>query len=612
MVDPKNVEATSAKNTPVGWILLSKDFLDDFREELPREEAVAYFDGLSPSWKEALSSRIPQRAIVRDVQSSLEEAHRVKRRQVTLLMGAGGEGKSTALRQATANLTATYQNVLWHDDVNTPLGETFIKNLVASKESWLIASDEAEQICKEVFDAVRLLRERNKNNVQFLLCCRDTDWKGEHADEWGWREYVTKYEEKFIRGLTLEDANLVVEAWRHYGEEGLGKLAGLDPFQAASQLVEYARSEAQSYAAEGAFLGAMLRVRIGEAIKDHVKKLLGRLNKRKLPESNLTLMDAFAYIVALHAENILLLSRNVLGRSLGCPPEFLQSRVLGPLGEEAAASSHGVYVLGRHRAIAQTAKEIMSSVFGREFAEIYSKLLRSAREAYLEGALDVDVYYWNQLPQTLFDRGEKDLGIRLARVLIDVEPGNPIHVVRFSKLCREARKYDEAARAFEESSGRVKQDRAYYHELANLESSRRNFGLSVWMDAVSLSDGISEEKPDTTRTMRSLCGLSTSFRRLFNRAEARPFIEACAGAAHLGLQSSPDERTREALRHNKEESKKSNVAIEGSREALEKVIAGIVLAWEQRGESEEPLVPVKPASELTFQSLNKRFGIKGE
>lgn len=597
------------QNLPQGWVLINDDFLEPFREELTLDEAVAYFDGLSPTWKEALSIRVPKRAIVQETQRSLDEAQWVKRMQVTLITGPGGEGKSTIIRQVIGNMAGSYQNILWHEDVNTPFGVSLVQDLIASKETWLIASDEAERIGGEVFNAIRLLREKKKNNVHFLLCCRDTDWKGEHADELDWDTYV-HYVEKPIRGLTLEDANLVVKAWQYYGDNGLGKLAGLDPFEATSRLFEQARSEAQSYIAEGSFLGAMLRVRIGAGLRSHVKNLLVRLNSRRLAQSELTLMKTFAYIVALHAKNILLLSREVLAEALNCPADLLQERALGPLGEEAAISAHGVYVLTRHRAIAETAKDIMATVFGIDFNGIYSQLLRSARKAFINGTLDVDVYYWNQLPNTFFSRGEKELGIKLAKALVEVEPANPVHVVRLSKLYREANRPEDAFIIFRETAGSVKPDGAYYHELSNLESARKRYDLSVWLDALSLSDGVSEENPDRKREMRSLCGLSTSFRKLFVKTSLHPFIEACAGAAHLGLKSNPDESTQEILRRNKAEAKAAGAELTHSKEALESVVSGVRFMWEQRGNDTEPVVPLRPANQLTFLKLARRFGIQ--
>jgi hypothetical protein len=62
MTNPKDNRSTIMMNLPQGWVLISDDFLHEFEaEDLPHDEAIAFFDGLSPTWKEALSDRIPRR-----------------------------------------------------------------------------------------------------------------------------------------------------------------------------------------------------------------------------------------------------------------------------------------------------------------------------------------------------------------------------------------------------------------------------------------------------------------------------------------------------------------------------------------------------------------------
>jgi DNA polymerase III delta prime subunit len=596
---------------PNGWVLINEEFLKPYQDELSADEALSYFDGLSPTWQEALSNNVPQRSVVRELCGSLDEARRVKRRQVTLLLGAGGEGKSTVLRQVIINLfrSSSYQNILWHEDVNTPLEKSFINDLISNRESWLITSDEADRIGRDVYDAVCLLREKSKNNVQFLLCCRDTDWKGEHADELNWREKVF-FDPRTMRGLTIEDANLVIDAWKQYGDKGLGKLAGLDTFEAASRLVEHAKSEARSNIAEGSFLGAMLRVRLGEAIQDHVKNLLTRLDSRKIPDGSLTLMDAFASIVALHAENIQLLTKSVLAQSLSCPLDQAQRRILGPLGEEAAISEYASYVLTRHRAIAEVAKNILTQTFNIDFDEVYIKLLRGAMAAYFSDELEVDPTYWNQLPSTVFDRGKPNLGIRLAKTLVAVEPNNPFHVVGLSKLYRRNRQSQRAAEAFREAFSKVIPDRAFYHEWSTSEGYDNKHYLSAWLDGVSLADGLSNERVDERRIPISLSGLATSFGKLFDKGHNRRFIEACAAASQLGLRSNPDEKTKGKLLFNKTNSNDAGIGDMELNEAFDKVVTGIKLAWELRYEDDEREISIKPADQLTFHALAKQLGLR--
>lgn len=605
-------KASSAIDLPKGWVLITENFLAPFREEeLTLDEAVAYFDGLSPTWKEALSGRVPQRTLVRELESSLDEARRVKRRQVTLLVGAGGEGKSTTIRQIVSNLSksGSFQNLLWHEDVNSPLEKSFINDLISTRESWLIISDEADRICKDVFDAVCLLHEKAKNNVQFLLCCRDTDWRGERADVLSWNEHAYLVT-RLIRGLTLEDANLVVEAWGYYGDRGLGKLSGIDLFEAASRLVELARSEALNNSSEGSFLGAMLRVRVGEAIQDHVKSLLVRLDSREAHAGGFTLMDAFAYIIALHAENILLLTESVLARTIGCPPEQLQRRVLGPLGEEAAISTHSAYVLTRHRAIAEVAKDILTKVFNIDFDGIYKKLIRAALETFYEGELEIDPKPWNQMPRVFFDRGNQKLGIKLARVLVEVEPEDPFPVCNLAKLHRRARQPELAVKAFRDSIAKVNPDIAYYHEWSTSESYNDNPFNSAWLDGIALCDESADKKSYRFEIPLCLSGLASSFIKLFDRTADRRFIEACGAATQLGLQSNPDDRAASNLHSDEAKSRKAGVGAVNNEVAFQRVVTGIRLAWELRPEEDDLPATVKAATHLTFKILAARLKVQ--
>ena len=59
-------------------------------------------------------------------------------------------------------------------------------------------------------------------------------------------------------------------------EKGLGRLAGLTKDEAVEKLVEETRLETSKD--EGAFLGALLQLRFGDQLKNHVRKLLNRLS----------------------------------------------------------------------------------------------------------------------------------------------------------------------------------------------------------------------------------------------------------------------------------------------------------------------------------------------
>lgn len=45
-------------NLPPGWELIDQNFLATHRIQLPPRDILAYFNGLSPTWAEALSEDI--------------------------------------------------------------------------------------------------------------------------------------------------------------------------------------------------------------------------------------------------------------------------------------------------------------------------------------------------------------------------------------------------------------------------------------------------------------------------------------------------------------------------------------------------------------------------
>lgn len=198
-----------------------------------------------------------------------------------MITGAGGEGKSTVLQQITCLLVGSSKNwkVIWHNNPDTPLPVDALLALPQSNSTWLVVADDADLIASDVYEAVKAIREIGREDFQFLLSCRDTDWKasgGESPDR-SWGRYTT-FVYQPMRGLHFEDAKEIIKAWNRFGERGMGKLSKptLNIEASARELVAQAVSEKSPK--EGAFLGAMLRTRYGTDLKKHVEILLQRLN----------------------------------------------------------------------------------------------------------------------------------------------------------------------------------------------------------------------------------------------------------------------------------------------------------------------------------------------
>jgi predicted MPP superfamily phosphohydrolase len=602
---------TQKLQLPQGWVHVDIAFLSRYRTMLKTEQVLRYFDGRVPGWAEALSPNIPKRAIVDELVAELTQASQGHELKVTLLTGPGGEGKSTVLRQVVSELALleTGWNIIWHDDPDTPLSSAALTRLPKFEGTWIIVSDDADLIASDIFDSVKTLHSRNRKDFQFLLCCRDTDWIGAKGDQKPWREYAS-FVEKRLRGLSIQDAEVIVRAWSQYGTQGLGELAknDVDQQEAARRLVEVARSEQAPQ--EGAFLGAMLRVRIGEGLHDHIKALLLRLRERPAPGG--TLMDAFAYIAILHAENLSLLSKAILAGVLGCKIGDIKRRVTGPLGDEAAVATSGQYIFTRHRAIAEVAVKVLSDDFHIDFEEIYVEMIQTVMQMYASGEFIPNLANWRFLSSHFFDKGNQSFAIRLAQEVHKLDPHDPYLFVQLSRLLREAGQPERSVQLF---STRVVDDleRVYYNEWATAEGSLGNDALAACLAGISLADA--ENMPSLTRqrAVASLSGLALSFNKLFDKYNNILFIEACGSAAQLALGLDPQATytlpgplagTKRFL------NKARQVGVEDAdyATALDRLTIGIAAAWKER--ERELRILLRNGEDLTFHSLARLLRIE--
>ncbi len=390
---------------PSGWIVVNKDFLNPFQERLSDEEVIKFFDGRVPGWKDALSLNIPRRSKVSDIVARIEEQLANNSISLFIVKGAGGEGKSTILRQTIVELLnkGIVEQILWNEnaELDVPNLNTIIPN---RSGACVIASDDAENIAGKLFNIIKDASKRGMTKLCVLIAVRDTDWIASKCDEIPWDKYVTPIE-ILLRGLSAKDAEEIITAWSKYDKQGLGKLYGLTHDDAVRELLKEAHLEANS--TEGAFLGAMLRTRIGDDIREHVKNLLHHLKKSDAPGGSL--LEGFAHIAVPHALNILTLSREPLARTLGCHRKELKEKVLGPLGEEAVVASSGSFILTRHRAIAEAAVDVLSKEFYIDTDEIIIDLMKATLELYDLSVFIPNVGEWQNMSSRLFYAGKREL-----------------------------------------------------------------------------------------------------------------------------------------------------------------------------------------------------------
>lgn len=519
-----------------GWELISFEKIKSFNTEPDTTVVLSYFNGRVPNFGIALSNKIPRRKIVSEVSEKYVDLKQAGTPIVGLISGAGGEGKSTAFLQCIEkilSLNSTYK-VIYRKGEGSKLSNNLIDNLPCDGTQWIIASDDADLISKEVHGVVTRLLVSGRNDIHFLLCARHTEWRNTSITPPQW-EKIPHFYEHNLSGVCAEDAQLIVDAWAEYGSKGLGKLSDIPKEESVQQLVTCSLSREAS--SDGALLGALLQLRMGEQFKLYVKKLLDRLHEKPIiPGHSCTLLEAFTYIAAMHAENRLFLSKNVLSRAIGIEPKLLRSKILWPLGEEAAADVSGDFVFTRHRAIAEAAIDILSNTlhYEIELSDIYATLVRSSRELFLLHEFVPNVADWKYL-STYFYEEKRDvsLAIKLARVVLDVDPNDPHARVKLAQLFRKAEQPEISLAVFRDSP--QTELRGFFNEWSTAEMQQGNYAISACLLGYSLSDEIERRPPDNKTAVICMSRLSMTFYEMYKSFSNQIYLEAAAAVASLGL-----------------------------------------------------------------------------
>ncbi len=528
---------------PIGWQPIDAAFLDRQRELIDNTHASRFFDGAVPDWRIVLSKYIPHLDVVTRAFGRLMNYSRVDRPQVVLLIGPSGEGKSTALMQAIVNLLETDNswNILWHTDESAKLDADDVLALPQTGIPWLLVSDAADMLSRDLHDVCQRLSKARRADVRFLLASRDTDWKAAKAHEKDWISY-TDLQQEIVSGLKKDDARAIVRAWISFEGDAARGIAGQDQDAAAQQLLNAARIDAPRK--EGSLLGATLKVRYGDDLTEHVKALLNRLAERKIPGGG-DLMRAFSYTAAMHAEGLNFLSRPVLSEVLGCPLNKLNPLVLTPLGMEAATSSDGQFVLTRHGEIARAAINLLQDVFYVSVEDLYLDLLMAAEE--LRGKREfvplLGRWYFD-VPDHFFKKGRKDLSIRMGEALLQKNPDYVPLRVHLSRLYREAGDHWRACGLFRSTDAINRGNRFTLMEWGKSEQSAGNPALGAALMALSLNDDTSTLPVDIKGAGIALGGLAGAFGSLYDLYLEPLFKLAFLAVARMGLMLAQNEESR--------------------------------------------------------------------
>jgi len=637
---------------PDGWDKVDEAFIMRKRSELNAKgglsdkEVISFFNGRSPTWEDALFSReiIPARGIVGLLKTQIEQDWATKSADVRLLWGPGGEGKTTALYQVVCDLVESKQDwqILWHSQLTKPLPPKFLERLSFNKK-WLIVSDEAHHIVKDILAVLRGIKEGAYPEILLLLCSRTIDWYPIDKKEL-FKEFEVKKTD--LSDLNKLDADAIVRAWHRYGDEGMGHLKNQDIEAAAEKF--YLAAQEQKHPTrygEGAFLGALLEVRIGDEMKIYVQRILSSISKQAVNQEE-TLADIFSKIAVFHKINIPLIDKEVLsalcGRSIGNVNEM----ILKPLKGEAAIAIYGDKIFVRHTNIANAAMDIFARApfYLNEEDILFDITTKMIKYKNNQGEGGYPASEWEYLSSAIFESEVenpddqircRELGLNLAERLVKWQSIEARYLVKWSELLRKSKKADIAKELCRSRYELVYPHRPFYYEWGTAEGQYGNLCIGVWLAGVSVADDftprLSLDKLSRDRVRITFSGLAAGLRELFNsRSDNWLFVQATASVAQLGLTIKANKNVMEKRAPDKFFIQdRDRAATEGAlirdmnvltnrRDAFEDFKAAIALASELREEelysyissNINPVGCFPPAGEqLTFSRLASILGI---
>ncbi|MFF7195870.1 hypothetical protein ACFZAM_19500 [Streptomyces sp. NPDC008079] len=585
------------------WQLIDREFLAG-RREASRESLVRYFDGALPTWETVLAD-VPRREAVSRITGNLLY-ERGSASTVHLVVGPSGEGKSTLIRQVAVDLASSHEDwrVYWRDSGDT-LDLKWIAELDPDRNT-LFVSDDAEKIATGCFDVLRRLEGRS--DLHFLLAARDTDWRAVRADSLPWNTLNVTPKRIALRGLGKDgvDAREIVEAWTR--SQALGQLASYNQVEdRVAALLAAVRGEEASLE-DGALLGGMLRVRVGDRLDGHVQQMLGRLVHYPLSNGR-TLAYAFFMIAALHGINVREMSPRLLAEALNIDVSRVEEEIVIPLGEEAAAARAGDRLLVRHRAVAESALRVARSL-GVDMKDIYARLTRVGIRVATRPGSGLDAKEFRYMSQKLSSSPEYAIGS--ARAAVEEEPDDLRRVVNLVVVLRHNAMNDELTAVAQEHVGRIRTmvnsreaARRFFYEWSIAEGKSGRPEIACWLTAVSLADlAWADPLRDERDVEWRMAGFVPGFKALAARTVDERFARGVRAVETLlrGWPVSP--RTERDMVMYRSYAKSQGVPEMDRDTCRTELTAAVVAAWRLRSR-ELPDVPA--GSTLRFHRLFQKL-----
>ena len=407
-----------------------------------------------------------------------------------------------------------------------------------------------------IAESARLLHAEGHANVDFLVAARDSDWKSAGGDHPPWAQWLQQQPDIVLRGISEADAQAVVSAWTRAGAAGLRELAREDEADKRAAALVKAVNDAlrttEEKRGDGSFFGGLLAVRFGDAgLRAHVREFLMRLRETPIQNCEQSLADALLYVAACHGAGIPGLDENVLADLVGVPREWIGSRVVRPLGEEAAAVSGGGQVYTRHSQVAAAILLEAEAALDVDLAEVWARLVRQtvrvSREIYVavfSPIVHAGPRLQQTLPAQLPEERRSVIAIAAARAALEAKPEWLSTVVDLGKTYRKAGKEPDATVLFrnrlvdaEKTVGYADNIRGYWYEWGVCEGAlagQEHRAADAWLQGLSLSDHLNPAPITEEQIKLSCAGLGVAFGKLATAAADCPYARARRAMVDLG------------------------------------------------------------------------------
>jgi hypothetical protein len=540
------------QGTLIDWMPIADAVIATSSDADNRNAALTFFDGRLPNWQDAVNPLLPKRDIVRTIKNELKDNIRRHEPSLTLITGASGEGKTTALMQAAASLALSSHTLIVLFNGQGRSGSVDDILSLPTSADYVLVLDDAYSSIERVRDLVVRVNKSSRKGLHLLLGSRDSDWSSVGGFTFAWSKYLTTKIHR-LRGINRPDASAVVQSWERLGADALGSLASLPNTDARiSALMEAVADERDIQ--DGAFLGGLLKTRYGAGLIEHIRELLTRLSQRRIysgrSEVSDSLLDAFFLLALPHAANVRTMTASVLAMSLDIAEQEVFGAIVLPLGDEAAISLNADNILVRHGLIARSACNLAPEL-GVDLGTIAERIVRAAVSAIEKYGIRDEFRELAYLSRHLEDPA---LAVRAATAAVDAAPRRLSYRTSLSRALRTAGDPGAAVRAAEEALSTLwtfddllTGARPMFTEWGVAEGNLGRWARNAVLVGIALQDTEGWARPYAEQQSAGIVCCALALRRLWEASRETVFLNGLAGLADIGPRFALDTEARRRI-----------------------------------------------------------------